>query len=184
MPIKGGSQYNSQRKERRKELKMFIKKADEGYVVEMSAAEHKKAMTYGTEEYRALREIRNDYPGIEAKVVSGKKTVKVKDKLNMNTIKAYVKANGNDEQKADFEAIAFHHITENGIYIEAKSFFEIKKWFYAEFPEYKKAVDDHQALIDGIFKEVDNKIDKAKKKAEAEKRAELEAEVAEFRKVA
>ena len=121
---------------------MFIKKADEGFVVEMSAAEHKKAMTYGTEEYRALREIRNDYPGIEAKVVSGKKTVKVKDKLNMNTIKAYVKANGTDEQKAAFESIAFPHITDEGLYIEAQSFFEIKKWFYAAFPEYKKAVDD------------------------------------------
>ena len=163
---------------------MFIKKADEGFVVEMSAAEHKKAMTYGTEEYRALREIRNDYPGIEAKVVSGKKTVKAKDKLNLKTIKAYVKANGTDEQKAAFESIAFPHITDEGLYIEAQSFFEIKKWFYAEFPEYKKTVDDHQALIDGIFKEVDNKIDKAKKKAEAEKRAELEAEVVEFRKVA
>lgn len=98
--------------------------------------------------------------------------------------KAYVKANGTDEQKAAFESIAFPHITDEGLYIEAQSFFEIKKWFYAEFPEYKKAVDDHQALIDGIFKEVDNKIDEAKKKAEAEKRAELKAEAAEFRKVA
>ena len=71
---------------------MFIKKADEGYVVEMNAAEHKKAMTYGTEEYRALREIRNDYPGIEAKVVSGKKTVKVKDKLNFLFCLIFIKS--------------------------------------------------------------------------------------------
>ena len=161
---------------------MFINEKNKS--IEMNAKEYDRAMTYGTEEYKALREIRNDFPGFEAKVVSDKKPVKVKDKLNLKTIKAYVKANGTDEQKAAFESIAFPHITDEGLYIEAQSFFEIKKWFYAEFPEYKKAVDDHQALIDGIFKEVDNKIDKAKKKAEAEKRAELEAEVVEFRKVA
>lgn len=161
---------------------MFIN--EKSKTIEMSAKEYDRAMTYGTEEYKALREIRNDYPGFEAKIVSGKKPVKVKDKLNMKTVKAYVKANGTDEQKAEFESIAFPHITDEGLYIEAQPFFEIKKWFYAVFPEYKKAIDDHQAMIDEIFKEVDNKIDAAKKAAEDKKHAELDAEAAEFRKAA
>lgn len=150
-------------------------------VIEMNAKEYDLATTYGTEEYHALREIRNDYPGFAVEIVSVKKPVKVKDKLNMKTIKAYVKAHGTDDQKAEFETIAFPHITDDGLYIEAQPFFQIRKWFYAQFPEYKKAVDDHQATIDGIFKEVENKIDEAKKKADNKKREELKDAVAEFR---
>ena len=158
---------------------MFINEKSKS--IEMNAKEYDLAMTYGTEEYHALREIRNDYPGFAAEIVSVKKPVKVKDKLNMKTIKAYVKAHATDDQKAEFENIAFPHITDEGVYIEAQSFFQIRKWFYAQFPEYKKAVDDYQTMIDGIFKEVENKIDEAKKKADDKKREELKDAVAAFR---
>ena len=137
---------------------------------------------YGTEEYKALREIRNDFPGFEVAVVNANKTVKVKDKLTMKTIKAYVKANGTEEQKAHFATIAFPHFTEEGEYIEALSFFEITKWFNAEFPKYKEARENHLAEVEKIFDAVDKKIDAARKEAENKKRAELEAEAAEFRK--
>ena len=128
--------------------------------IEMSAAEYSQAMTYGTEEYKALREIRNDYPRFEV-----------------------VKTYGTDEQKSAFEKIAFPHYTNEGNIIEAKSFFEIKKWFNAEFPDYMKAFEDHQAEIDAIYNAVNEKIDAAKEEAAKAKRAKIEAEAADFLKV-
>ena len=67
--------------------------------IEMSAAEYSQAMTYGTEEYKALREIRNDYPRFEVVIATSKKPVKSKDKQTMKAIKAHVKTYGTDEQK-------------------------------------------------------------------------------------
>lgn len=150
--------------------------------IEMSAAEYSQAMTYGTEEYKALREIRNDYPRFEVVIATSKKPVKSKDKQTMKAIKAHVKTYGTDEQKSAFEKIAFPHYTNEGNIIEAKSFFEIKQWFYAEFPEYKKALEDHEAAVKEIFKAVEAKIDAAKAEAAKAKREVLEVEVAEFRK--
>ena len=150
-------------------------------VIEMSAAEYKAAMTYATEEYKALRELRQQNPGFKTSVAKVKKP-KIKDKLNLKEIKAYVKAHGSDDQKAQFETIAFPRYTENGVIIEAQSFFEIKQWFYAEFPEYKKALEDHEAAVKEIFKAVEAKIDAAKAEAAKAKREVLEVEVAEFRK--
>ena len=148
----------------------------------MSAVEYKAAMTYGTEEYKALREIRNDFPGFNVEV-KGKKTKTAKnalDKLDMRAIKAYVKANGSPEQKAEFLRISTPHITDEGVYIAAESFFEIKKWFLAQFPEYKAALEDHEAEILRIFDAVDAKIAAAQAKAAEDARKKAEAEAADF----
>lgn len=157
---------------------MFINETKKA--IEMSAAEYKAAMTYGTEEYKALREIRNDYPGfkpVEVKVKKGKTAL---DTLDMKAIKAYVKANGSSEQKADFLRISTPHITDEGVYIAAESFFEIKKWFLAQFPEYKAALEDHEAEILRIFDAVDAKIAAAQAKAAEDARKKAEAEAADF----
>ena len=160
---------------------MFINEKNKS--IEMNAKEYDRAMTYGTEEYKALREIRNDYPRFEVVIATSKKPVKSKDKQTMKAIKAHVKTYGTDEQKSAFEKIAFPHYTNEGNIIEAKSFFEIKQWFYAEFPEYKKALEDHEAAVKEIFKAVEAKIDAAKEEAAKAKRAKIEAEAADFLKV-
>ena len=159
---------------------MFIKESIN--VVEMSKNEYDLAMTPGTKEYYTLREIRNDYEDIKTRIVSDKKAVKSKDKLTLKMVKTYVKKNGTDEQKAEFEKIAFAHFTDDGEYIEAQPFFAIKKWFYAEFPQYNEARDQHLADVEAIFKAVDEKIDAAKEKAAKAKREKLETDAAEFRK--
>ena len=130
---------------------MFIRKIEDGYVVEMSAVEHEKAMTYGTEEYRALREIRSDYPGIEVMPVKTMKPTKVKDKLNMKTIKAYVLKHGTDEQIEHFAFISKRTIDEDGEYCEAQPFFQIKAWFLAEFPEIKQGRKDYREAVQKIY---------------------------------
>ena len=157
---------------------MFINETQKA--IEMSAVEYKAAMTYGTEEYKALREIRNDYPGFKPVEVKVKKTKTALDKLDMRAIKAYVKANGSHEQKAEFLCISTPHITDEGAYIAAESFFEIKKWFLAQFPEYKAALENHEAEILRIFDAVDAKIAEAQAKAAKQKREKAETEAADF----
>lgn len=146
----------------------------------MSAVEYKAAMTYGTEEYKALREIRNDFPGFKPVEVKVKKVKTALDKLDMRAIKAYVKANGSSEQKAEFLRISTPHITDEGVYIAAESFFEVKKWFLAQFPEYKAALENHEAEILRIFDAVDAKIAEAQAKAAEDARKKAEAEAADF----
>jgi hypothetical protein len=87
---------------------MFINEAKK--VFEMNAAEYKAAMTYGTEEYKALRELRADYPGFRAVEMKPKKSKSPLDKLDMKTVRAYVRAHGSDTQKKEFLDIVVHHL--------------------------------------------------------------------------
>ena len=120
-------------------------------VIEMSATEYKNAMKYGTDEYKAYAEIRRDFPGFRAVEVKAKKSKNDFSELNMKTIKAYVEKHGNDEQKAHFAFISKKRITEDGEYVEAQSFFEIKKWFLNEFPELKQARKEYREKVQEIY---------------------------------
>ena len=126
----------------------------------LTKAEMKAATTYGTVEYNMLQVIRRDYPGFEiVEAVKVKKPTKTPlDRLNISTIKAYVKANGSPEQKQEFLTISTATIDEDGIYHAAQRFFDIKKWFLAEFPKYKESVEAHNAEIARIFSAIDDKI--------------------------
>jgi hypothetical protein len=157
---------------------MFINEAKK--VFEMNAAEYKAAMTYGTEEYKALREMRADYPGFRAVEMKPKKSKSPLDKLDMKTVRAYVRAHGSDTQKQEFLDMSTSHYTESGVYIEAKSFFEVKKWFLVEFPKYKEAVDDHEKEMERIFTMIEEKIAEAEAKAIEEKRSMDKQEAESF----
>ena len=157
---------------------MFINEAKK--VIEMSAVEYKKSMTYGTEEYKALREIRADFPGFRTVEMKPKKGKTPLDKLTLKDIKDYVKAHGTPKQKQELIDMSVARYTDEGVYIEAKPFFEIKQWFLAEFPVYKKALDDHEAEMKKIFDAVDTKIAEAKAKAAKEARAKAMEEAADY----
>jgi hypothetical protein len=154
--------------------------------IELTKTEMKNAMTYGTTEYDALQAMRRDYPGFEVvEAVKVKKTAKTPlDSLNLATIKAYVKANGSPEQKQKFLTISNATITEEGVIIPPQSFFDIKKWFLAEFPQYKAALEAHDAEIVRIFDAVDAKIAEAQKRIAEEVRAKAEADARSFLEIA
>ncbi len=149
-------------------------------VIELTKAEMKEVQNYGSEMYRELMNARRDNPGFRVVEIKAKKVKTPLDKLNMATIKAYVKAHGNPEQKEEFLAISIPHYTEDDIYIEAKSFVEIKKWFLAQFPEYKKAIDDHDTEMKKIFKSVNDKIEAAKAKTARDTCEKANKEAREF----
>lgn len=120
-------------------------------VIEMGKKEYDLAMTYGTKEYKALREIRNDFPGFKPIVVKAKKAKSDFANLDMKTIKAYVEKHGNDEQKEHFSFITKRTVDADGEYCEAQSFFQIKAWFLAAFPEIKQSRKDYREKIQSIY---------------------------------
>ena len=119
--------------------------------IELTTAEMKEAQKYGSDMYNMVREARIDNPGFKVKEVKAKKNKSDFSDLNMKTIKAYVEKRGSDEQKANFKFISQKTINEDGEYVEAQSFFEIKKWFLNEFHEIKQARKDYREKVQKIY---------------------------------
>lgn len=149
-------------------------------VIELTKDEMKKAQEFGSTMYSNLMTARRDNLGFRVVEIKAKKVKTPLDKLNMATIKAYVKAHGSPEQKQEFLAISTSHYTEDDVYIEAKPFVEIKKWFLAEFPKYREAMDNHEAEMKKIFDAVNAKIEAAKAKAAREACEKANQEVADY----
>ena len=135
---------------------MFIK--EEKKIIEMTAAEYKNAMTFGTEEFEALCRIRELFPGFKPAVVSTKNGKSDFAKLDMKTIKAYVLKHGSDEQKEKFAFISKRTVKEDGEYREAQPFFQIKSWFLKEFPEIRQSVKDYREKVQRIYDDADAKV--------------------------
>ena len=119
--------------------------------IELNSAEYKKAQKYGSDMYKELCTARRDNPGFKVVEVKAKKSKNDFSDLNMKTIKAYVEKHGTDEQKEHFAFISKRQITEDGEYVEAQSFFEIKKWFLNEFPELKQAREEYREKVQAIY---------------------------------
>lgn len=121
--------------------------------IELTTAEMKKAMIFGSDEYKALQEARRDYPNY--RVVE--KKIKNKSefgKLTMKTIKAYVEKHGSDRQKNDLEIMTQKGVDmETGEYMEAASFFAIKGWFLNTFPELKAQRAEHRQKVQEILRD-------------------------------
>ena len=149
--------------------------------IELSKTEMSAASKYGSQQYIDLMNARRDNPGFRVVEIKVKKTVKTPlDRLNSTTIKAYVKAHGTPEQKMAFLTISTATIDEDGIYTPAQDFFTIKKWFLAEFPQYKAALEKHDAEIVSIYDAIERKIAAAAQKSAEEARAKAAAEAKSF----
>ena len=136
--------------------------------IELTKTEMTAATKYGSQMYRDLMDARRDNPDFRV-IVKVKKTKKTSlDRLNLATIKAYVKANGSPEQKEKFVSLSTATFTEDGIFLPAQSFFDIKKWFLAEFPKYKTTLENHSAEIIRLYDAIDAKIAEAQEKSAKE----------------
>ena len=130
--------------------------------IELTKAEMKAAMTYGTAEYTALQAIRRDYPGFDVvEAVKIKKSKADFADLNMKTIRTYVEKHGDDEQKRNFAFISKRSVDEDGEYHEAQSFFEIKSWFLNEFPEIRKQRKEFRKKVQEIYEAAEAKAEAA-----------------------
>ena len=119
--------------------------------IELTKAEMKAAMNYGTSEYDMLQTIRRDYPNFKVVEIKSKKNKADFADLNMNTIRSYVLKHGSNEQKMAFAFISKKSIDEDGEYHEAQNFFQIKSWFLNEFSEVKQQRKDFRKKILDIY---------------------------------
>lgn len=147
---------------------MFIN--EEKKTIEMSVSEYKEAMTYGTEAYRALREIRADHPSFKPVEVKPKRSKNDSVKPTKKQIEAYLKENGSPEQKQTYLLLTSPY-DDKGNYCGAQPFFKVCDWFLAEFPAFTKAREDRDAQIREINEAVEKKIAEAK---ESQKKTRIE----------
>lgn len=105
-------------------------------VIEITKTEAKKARVYGSDIYEAIKKIRSDYPEFEVKVREVKATKRRHEYkgLTYAYMESYI------IKKADKEALNFYHSligkSEDESF-RAASYFEVKEWFLAKFPEVK-----------------------------------------------
>ncbi len=127
-------------------------------VVELSAAEAKKAFTFGTREYRNLQAARRDYPDFEVVTIKATRNHNDFSELTLKSISAYVEKNGTEEQKEHFAFISKRTIDEDGAYCEPQPFFKIKEWFLATFPEIKAKRRAYREKVQAILDEAKAKV--------------------------
>lgn len=102
--------------------------------IEITKAFANKAKKFGSEEYSLLQEARKDNRGFAITVVETKKKNAKNSKITLADMERYI-LHHDDEQKSkmnEFEAL--RNAKEHGE-LHAKSFFEIKKWFFETFPD-------------------------------------------------
>ena len=119
--------------------------------IELTKAEMKNAMVFGTDEYSNLQIVRRDYPDYKVVEIKSKKNNSDFANLKMADIKKYVEKYGTDEQKERFDLISKRRVDEVGEYCEPQSFFQIKSWFLNEFPEFKQIRKDYRQKVMSIY---------------------------------
>lgn len=127
---------------------------DEKTIIILKAFE-KKAKFYGTKEYKLLVSAKSDYPDYKIKVNSTASKKKTNErKIDYDFILKYID-NSERENKEDIRKnfYAMRGMDANGKKItttaKAKTFFEVKQWFYKEFAE---EIAKDQKLIDDACK--------------------------------
>lgn len=148
----------------------------------LTSSEMNEAKKYGSQAYMDLMGARRDNPGYRIVEVKAKRTKTALDSIDMKMIKSYVKDHGSEDQKREFLHLTTPTITEDGLVMEAQSFFVVKKWFLAEFPQVKDACQKHIEAVREINEAIDDKIAEAKKQAEKTKNEKAQAEAEEFLK--
>lgn len=107
------------------------------------------AARFGTEEYKALQEVRRDYPGFKV-VTAARKTAKPAFKgLTYEYMEKYITAHDNEEESIMDEYKMLTATCDNAeeLLLEAVSYHEIKEWFFDTFPEIKDFHEKRAALL-------------------------------------
>ena len=118
--------------------------------IEMSKKFAEAAKKFGTEEYKALQEVRRDYPGFKTKVVSHttSKKVDVYAGLTYEYMEKYIEGHDNsDANMAEYKD--YRGTSEMALALGATSasYVEIKRWFLGKYPEIAKFYEKREALL-------------------------------------
>ena len=122
---------------------------DKKQTIEMNKTTAKRASKYGTDEYKALQEVRRDYPTYKIVTVA-RKVEKCEYKgLTFDFMKQYIENHDDDDKSKMKEYLNLRGQSEeakdNGS--EAKSYSEIKNWFLRTFPSIKEFASNIANLV-------------------------------------
>lgn len=137
--------------------------------IELTKTEMKAAEKFGSDMYMTLREARQDNPNYRVKLVSPSKKVDRHKGLTVDAMKKFIEKH--DENKTVLkEFYQLRGLTPEGkedVFGCAVSYGELKQWFFAKYPEFKKMEDS----VNEIMKKVK---EKAEVKQEEVKTEEVE----------
>lgn len=110
-----------------------MKIINERRAIELTNAEAKQARTFGTEAYKALQRARKDYPDYIVTVAVRKNNAK-NSRLTLDDMRRYISFHDDASKSVMKEFEVMCNAKENGE-LYNNSFFAIKKWFFAKYPE-------------------------------------------------
>ena len=113
-----------------------INHADNSIVI--TKAFSQKASKYGSEEYKLLKTIREDYVGYTIVVNHSTKRSSGINNIKLADMEAYIKKHDKDGNLlATFNGMVNEERGEN---LKRTNFFKIKKWFFETYPDLKEIV--------------------------------------------
>ncbi|MCR4621721.1 MAG: hypothetical protein K5663_06525 [Clostridiales bacterium] len=144
--------------------------------IEMDKTTAKSASQYGTDEYKALQEVRIAYPTYSVVVVNRKPEKGEFKGLTYEFMEKYIKAHDDENKSKMKEYLNLRGESEEAMAVgaKAKSYAEIKEWFLDAF----KAFGEFYTNREKLLKNIADKKAKAKQDKEDEKRAQRLALVA------
>ena len=128
--------------------------------VNMTMNEAKAAGKIGTDEFKELQEYLTAFPGFAVEI---KATAKRKNDfawIDYDYMRKHISNCTRPDKEQimnDFKDLIAQDKKdkkEGAEHLEAESFFKVKKWFMATFPEIKQAQDDRREQIDKILSKV------------------------------
>lgn len=105
--------------------------------IEVSKSFNTRASQYGTDEYKALQEVRRDYPGFKVVEVTTRKAPKSSFKgLTYDYMENYILSHDDEKNSTMNEYMGLRAMTTEAeeACAEACSYQEIKTWFLNQYP--------------------------------------------------
>ena len=133
--------------------------------IELTKTEMKEAEKFGSEMSKNLREARQDNPNYRVKLVAPSKKVDRHKGLTADRMKQFILEHDDKEHSKLNAFYKLRGLTPEGKKDEfgcAVSYGELKQWFFAQYPEFKKMEDS----VNEIMKKVKEKAEVKEVKTE------------------
>ncbi|MBQ7052305.1 MAG: hypothetical protein IJN79_05875 [Clostridia bacterium] len=136
--------------------------------IEMTKKFYTESCKYGSEAYKALQEVRRDYPGYKPVVAKTKKsgTSDPFKGLNYEYMELYIMKHDDEEQSimAEFKMLRAEDDLSLAMDAESESYLTIRNWFLEQYPAVREFHEKREQVVGNI-----------RMKKEAERLARLEA---------
>jgi hypothetical protein len=141
------------------EREIFMTINYEKHTIEMTKAFAKRASKYGTDEYKALQEVRRDNPTYRIVTIPHKAGKSDFKGLDYPFMKQYTEAHDDENKSKMAELLDFLAESEGAKAnkLAAKSYPEIKKWFLNTFPEIKEYAANRNSILKAANERVEAK---------------------------